>query len=290
MPLSWQLLRVTVPTAHVERFQALLASLGTLGVEERPADGEPWQVSQPWEEAPSQPHRPEQVELLAYFERSRDDVARATQVQHAASFVPGASVAVGSMTEGDWEERWRIGFVPLEIAPGVVIAPPWDPRPGALIIEPGAAFGTGQHPTTLACLRAVARYARPGQTILDVGCGTGVLALLGASRGMTAYGVDCDPQAIRASADNARRNDLGCRFDTRSVGILSGSYDLVVANIYAEVLVRMAGDLKRLTGRRLVLAGILADRAHRVVRAMSPLAPSRKAQDGDWVSMEFLRP
>lgn len=290
MARSWQLLRVTVPRAQAERFQVLLAELGTLGVEERPAGGETWEVSQPWEQAPVRPHQPDMVELLAYFDRSEDESSRVGIIEHAASFVPGATVAQGTMAEGDWEERWRSGFLPLEIAPGVVIAPPWEPRPGALIIEPGAAFGTGQHPTTLACLRAVARLARPGRTLLDVGCGTGVLALLGTSLGMAAHGVDCDPQAVQASMANARRNDLACTFDTRSVRTLPGRYDLVVANIYAEELVRMAADLRRLVGHRLVLAGILADRAHLVERAMAPLAPMGKAQDGEWVALEYLRP
>jgi ribosomal protein L11 methyltransferase len=290
MARSWLLLQVTVPVGQVERFQTLLTELGTLGVEERPADGEAWRVHQPWEQAPNAHHRPDRVELLAYFERSDDEAARTARVEHAASFVPGAEVAVGTMAEGDWEERWRSTFVPLEVAPGVVIAPPWEPRPGALIIEPGAAFGTGQHPTTLACLQAVARHAQPGQSLLDVGCGTGVLAILGASLGMTATGVDCDPAAVQASWDNARRNDLPCSFGTRSARVLTGRYDLVVANIYAEELVRLASDLRRLTGRRLVLAGILADRAHTVVRAMSPLAPSRRSQAGEWVSLEYTRP
>ncbi len=290
MPRSWLLLQVTVPAGQAERFQALLAELGTIGVETRPADGEDWRVQQPWDSAPAQPHRPEQVELIAYFDRAPDEAERVAQVEHAARFVPEATVKVGTMTEGDWEERWRSTFVPLEIATGVVVAPPWEPVPGALIIEPGAAFGTGQHPTTLACLRAVARHARRGDSLLDVGCGTGVLALLGAKLGMRAHGVDIDPAAVRASAANGLRNDLPCTFDTRSVRVLSGNYDLVVANIFAEELRRMACDLVRLTGRRLVLAGVLADRAHLVEQAMAPLAPARRAVDGEWVSLEFLRP
>jgi ribosomal protein L11 methyltransferase len=289
MARSWQLLRVTVPAAQVERFQALLSALGTIGVEERPADGEAWQVHQPWDE-PAAPHRPDRVELLAYFDRSDDEATRAGKVEHAASFVPGAEVAVGTMAEGDWEERWRSTFVPLQVAPGVVIAPPWEPVPGAVVIEPGAAFGTGQHPTTLACLKAVARYATPGERLLDVGCGSGVLALLGARLGMQAHGVDCDEGAVRASIENAERNMITCGFDARPVGELTGRWDLVIANIFAEELVRMADDLRRLTGRRLVLAGILADRAQIVERAMAPLVLDRREQDGEWVCLEYLRP
>jgi ribosomal protein L11 methyltransferase len=290
MPRSWLLLRLTIPRDQAERFQRLLADLGTLGVEERPAGGEAWRVSQPWDQAPSTPHEPAALELLAYFDRSANEQQWVDRVEHALSSIPGATLGVGTMEEGDWEERWRSTFQPLLVTAGVVIAPPWDPQPGALLIEPGAAFGTGQHPTTLACLQAVARHARPGESMLDVGCGTGVLALLGASLGMRAYGIDCDLQAVQAARDNARRNDLPCRFDDRSLRQVPGRYDLVVANIFAEELVRLSSDLCRLTGGRLVLAGILADRVHLVEQAMRPLAPARRRVDGDWVSLELVRP
>ncbi len=290
MPGSWQLLQLTLPRARVSGFLELLTDLGTIGVEERPAQGEAWPVRQPWDEdAPSTPP-PDRVELLAYFERGAREDERQLTVQAAIDTVPGATMALGVLNEGDWEESWRSAFHPLVVAPGVVIAPPWEPEAGALVIEPGSAFGTGQHPTTLACLRAVALHARPGQTMLDVGCGTGVLALLAARRGMNAHGVDTDPQAVAASRTNAMRNDLACTFDGRSVRTLPGRYDLVVANIYAEVLVRLSSDLVRLTGRRLVLAGILADRAPQVERAMRPLSPARRAVDGDWLSLELVRP
>jgi ribosomal protein L11 methyltransferase len=288
MSRSWQLLRVTVPARRAELLQDTLAELGTLGVEERPAGGEPWRVHQPWEQ-PAAPHRPERVELLAYFEPGDDEQERVRRIQREIEDLPDAEIAVGRVSEGDWEERWRSAFQPLEVAPGVVIAPPWDPVPGSLLIEPGPAFGTGQHPTTLACLKAVARYATPGERLLDVGCGSGVLALLGARLGMEAFGVDCDPEAVRASLDNARRNQLTCGFEARPVGELSGHWDLVIANIFAEELVRMAADLRRLTGRRLVLAGILADRAALVERAMLPLVLDRREQDGEWVCLEYLR-
>jgi ribosomal protein L11 methyltransferase len=289
MSRSWQLLRVTVPARRAEILQGTLAELGTIGVEERPADGEAWRIHQPWEQ-PDSPHRPERIELLAYFEPGPGERARVRRIQREIQDLPDAQLSVGSVAEGDWEERWRSAFQPLEIAPGVVIAPPWDPVPGSLLIEPGAAFGTGQHPTTLACLRAVARYATPGERLLDVGCGSGVLALLGARLGMQAHGVDCDEGAVRASIENAERNMITCGFDARPVGELTGRWDLVIANIFAEELVRMADDLRRLTGRRLVLAGILADRAQIVERAMAPLVLDRREQDGEWVCLEYLRP
>jgi ribosomal protein L11 methyltransferase len=288
--MSWQVLRFCVPAERVEQALEALSDLGTLGAEERPAAGAAWPIRQPWEgdTLPSPP--PRDVELAAYFEFDSGAPDRAVRLAAGLPFLTSGAIVEGRLDPGDWEERWRTGFKPIEFAPGHWLAPPWESLPGALIIEPGTAFGTGQHPTTLACLQAVVRHARRGETMLDVGCGTGLLALLAARLGMVAEGTDHDPAAVRAAQENARRNDLPCRFDTRPTRALTGRYDLVVANIYAEALLGIAADLGRLTGRRLVLAGILADRLPRVERAFSALVPARRAWSGDWVTVELVRP
>jgi ribosomal protein L11 methyltransferase len=134
------------------------------------------------------------------------------------------------------------------------------------VIEPGYAFGTGEHPTTRACLRAVDRYAKPGETLLDVGCGSGILALAGARLGMQARGIDIDPEAVRAAKEAAALNGLDVPFDTTPIERVEGQWDLVVANLFAEVLAALAPEIRRVARGPIAMAGILADRAD-LVRA-----------------------
>jgi len=282
-------LKLEVPSDQLEPLYASLQLLGTIGIEERPCEGE-WAVRQPWEADLDPVPLPPRIQLLAWFEQDEASEERIARMGAVLSELPGATMTPGTLSEGDWEERWRSTFQPFQLGSGLVIAPPWDPRPGALLVEPALAFGTGLHPTTRACLEAVARLAIPGRSLLDVGCGTGLLALAGARHGMRCEGVDNDPDAVRASRANALLNDLPCRFDSRPLTALAGRYHLVLANVYAEVLVQLSADLRRLTSRHLVVAGILADRAASVEQALRPLAPVRKRRDGEWVSMELQRP
>lgn len=288
--MPWQVLRLTVPAEDREEVLGLLEALGTLGVEERPAGGGAWPIRQPWDRTGTPDAPPDRVDLLACFDLDAAAPARAACLRGALPALGPGDLSEGQLAPGDWEERWRTAFLPFEAGRGVWIAPPWEPRPAALLIEPGMAFGTGQHPTTLACLQAVARHARPGATLLDVGCGTGVLALLGARLGMRAEGIDDDPEAVRAAQENALRNDLSCRLDARPLRALAGRYDLVVANIFSESLLRLSADLVRLTAERLVLAGILADRLDRLEGAFAPLVTVRREWREDWVALELVRP
>lgn len=282
MARTWQRVRVTVPTERVPAVGERLHALGTLGFEERAAGGTPRPHRQPWDTGPPPPP-PEQTEIIAWFE---DDDLAPERVRALLDLAP----LDDRVAEGDWEEGWRTTFRPLRVAPGLLIAPPWDAPPGAVVVEPGMAFGTGDHPTTRACLEAVARVVRPGMRVLDVGTGSGILALAAARLGAWAEGVDNDPDAVRQARENAIRNDLPCRFHHLPLAALTGTWDLVVANIFAEALVRLSADILRLTGGRLVVAGVLADREPLVTRAFGTLAPGGRRQDGEWVSLEWVRP
>jgi ribosomal protein L11 methyltransferase len=219
-----------------------------------------------------------------------EDVAAAAlrALRSAAQAVAGAGeVRLEWDNAQDWAEAWKAGFERLVISERLAVAPPWSAEPGDLIIEPGMAFGTGEHPTTRACLRGIDRHAEAGRTLLDVGCGTGVLALAGARRGMVASGVDIDVDAVRAADENAARNGLKATFTTHPLQAITEPADFVVANIFAEVLVTMAPDLHRLCRERLMLAGILADRAHLVIRALAGFTLVAEEREGDWVYLEL---
>ena len=149
------------------------------------------------------------------------------------------------------------------------------------------AFGTGDHPTTRACLERVEVLAREGERCLDVGCGSGVLALVAVRQGMSAWGIDIDGDAIRESRENAVRNGLSARFDATPVEEVEGRYELVVANLFAEVLARLAPAMLARARRDVVLAGVLADRAHLVEEAFASLSLVERQVTGEWVCFHY---
>ena len=189
----------------------------------------------------------------------------------------------------DWASDWRQHFHRKVISSELAVSPPWEYEPGDLIIEPGIAFGTGEHPTTHSCLEAISLWAEEGRACLDVGCGSGILGLAAAHLGMAVQGVDIESDAVKAAQENATKNDLQERthFSTRPIQRIDTKFDVVVANLFAEVLVELAPDLLRVCGGRLALAGILHDRAHGVRQAFSSATMIREKREGDWVSLWY---
>lgn len=178
----------------------------------------------------------------------------------------------------------------MQVSPRLVVAAPWHGIDGALVIEPGLAFGTGEHPTTRACLRAIDAHAIPGGDLLDVGCGSGVLALAGAKLGMRARGIDVDADAVRSAREAAVANALTATFDDAPLASIADRFDIVVANLFAEVLVDLASELRRVCGGTLVLAGILDERAPAVRRAMAALPVLEDRSDSGWTSLVLRCP
>ncbi|SDK49977.1 50S ribosomal protein L11 methyltransferase [Microbulbifer yueqingensis] len=182
------------------------------------------------------------------------------------------------LEDKDWEREWMAHYSPIQCGDNLWICPSWcePPAPQAvnLMLDPGLAFGTGTHPTTFLCLQWLAREQLEGTTVVDFGCGSGILGiaalLLGAA---SARGTDIDPQALRASRDNAIRNGLEPeRFPVYLPQKMPREpADLVLANILAGPLVELAPELVELTrvGGRLCLSGILASQAEKVREAYS---------------------
>lgn len=280
---SWVELRVVIPRARFERLSATAFALGATGVEEAPAPGAPRLLKQPWDtEAPPLPFK---VLLRAWF--SEEDGPAATEGFREAGCDDVETVAV---QEEDWAETWKVHHKRVEISPRLWVSPPWASRPGDLVIPPGTAFGTGDHGTTRACLAAIDELATECRTCLDVGCGSGILALAASKLGMSAQGIDISTDAVEQACENATTNGLRADFSGMPLEAVQGRFDLVVANLFAEVLVELAPDLLRVTGRHLVLAGILRDRSEMVLAAMSPpLAIRRSVEDGDWLHLHLER-
>jgi ribosomal protein L11 methyltransferase len=209
---------------------------------------------------------------------------------------------VRPVEDAEWAEAWKDHYVAQRIG-RVVIVPSWAEEPlasgeVAITLDPGMAFGTGLHPTTRGCLELLQLVDPMPATVLDVGCGSGVLALaalrLGASR---AVGIDTDPLAVAAARDNAERNGLADRL-TIADGTLPPEpverYPLVLANLVAALLVELAPRLAAhvAPGGTLLAAGIIEPRAPEVIAALSTagLRPVDRRDDGEWVSLRLELP
>jgi ribosomal protein L11 methyltransferase len=206
----------------------------------------------------------------------------------------------------DWADAWKAFFPVMRIGRRLVIRPTWREHSPAvddvvLALDPGMAFGTGLHPTTRLCLAALERVADDGrldgERVLDVGCGSGILAIAALKLGgATALGVDTDPIAVEATAANAARNDLDDRVVARHGSLPSGEspFDVVLANLVAGVLIPLASalEVEVRPGGTLVASGIFIDREADVTAAFEAagLAVATRSSEGDWVALELRRP
>lgn len=201
----------------------------------------------------------------------------------------------------DVVDRWRDHATVTWIDPTLVVRPVWvDASFGAGVtvvdIEPGPTFGMGDHPTTVLSLRALRRClaGAPPRRVLDVGCGSGVLAVAAACLGAArADAIDISPAAPAVTADNARRNGVAdrVRASDEPLAQVRGAYDLVVANILAPVLVELADDLVRVLAPEgsLVISGILAERHDHVLAALQPLRVECTDVLDGWVAVTLRR-
>jgi ribosomal protein L11 methyltransferase len=242
----------------------------------------------------------------ASADRSVAEVAEALGHLQAFGLRPIGELRTRIVQEADWADAWKAYFPVMRIGRRLVIRPTWrrhrrTPGDVVLAMDPGMAFGTGLHPTTRLCLAAVEdladRGVLAGACVLDVGCGSGILAIAACKLGAaTALGVDTDPIAIEATAANARRNALARRIRAREGSLPSGqaAFDVVLANLIAGVLVPLAGPLQDelRPGGTLVASGIFVDREAELRRAFEAagLRVTGRTAEGDWVALEAVRP
>jgi ribosomal protein L11 methyltransferase len=233
---------------------------------------------------------------------SVESTERALWHLQAFGLRPVGPLRVRAVEDGKWADAWKEHYLAQRIG-RVVIVPSWAREPladgeVAITLDPGMAFGTGLHPTTRACLVLLQAVEPMPATVLDVGCGSGILALaalrLGASR---AVGIDTDPLAVVAARENAERNGLGDRLEVEA-GTLGPEpaerFPLVVANLVAAVLVELAPRLAAHTapGGTVLASGIIEPRGTEVLDALSAagLRAVDRRGDGEWVSLRLERP
>ncbi|HBQ40020.1 MAG TPA: 50S ribosomal protein L11 methyltransferase, partial [Halieaceae bacterium] len=244
----------------------------------------------------------QQTRLTGLF--SADTHMPAVLARIPEELLRGCNQRVEILEDKDWEREWISHYQPMRFGQRLWVCPSWmdPPEPDAvnLLLDPGLAFGTGTHPTTALCLGQLEQLTQPGQTVVDYGCGSGILAVaalkLGAERGL---GVDNDPQALVASRENARRNSIAEeRFmvtlpDVQTNAAWRGQADVVVANILAGPLAELSDTLLSLLkpGGTLLLSGLLQNQAavlcaHYAPRLTLHVAGERE----DWVCLQGTLP
>ncbi len=198
--------------------------------------------------------------------------------------------------ETDWVRATQAQFEPIEITPALWIVPTWctPPNPSAinLRVDPGLAFGTGTHPTTRLCLQWLTQQSLGAQSVLDYGCGSGILAMAASALGATSVlGVDIDPQAIETAKLNTASNQLSVVYSV-SDSETHGQFDVVVANILAGPLTVLAPAIASHVkpGGRLAMAGILPPQVDRIIEAYAPWIDVVVSAERDgWVLMTGQR-
>ena len=291
--MPWLQVRLAITPEQAETYEDALLEVGAVSVTFMDAEDQP--IFEPdLGTTPLWSH----THLLALFEADTDP---ANLVAHLQLLTGGdlPEHQIERIEDQDWERSWMDNFQPMRFGQRLWIVPSWHeaPEPQAvnLLLDPGLAFGTGTHPTTSLCLQWLDGQALDGCSVLDFGCGSGILAiaalLLGAER---AVGTDIDPQALEASRDNASRNGIAAeRFPLYLPGDMpAGTYDVVVANILAGPLVQLAPTISAHVrpGGRLALSGILAEQAEEVRAAYTELfeLDPTAVQDG-WVRISGVR-
>lgn len=275
---------------------------GGVALEQKPVLRPGESLEDRWEEQPAVAS----VVLRAYLpidatleERRR----RIEEALHLARMVrPLPEPTYREVVAQDWAEAWKAHFKPLRIGERVLVCPSWvsldeanaQPDDITILLDPGMAFGTGLHPTTQLCVHALLTHVRPGMRVLDLGCGSGILAILAAKLGAErVVGVDTDPEAVQVARENAARNAVSDRVHIfhGSHDVAPGHYHLVVANILAGVIARLLREGLGERGERFVFSGILESQVGEVVDAAenAGLRCVSQATMGDWVALTCER-
>jgi ribosomal protein L11 methyltransferase len=323
--MTWLELFVEVDNEAVEAVSELLARYGyNGGVVAEPA----WTPGDEGPEFRYDPARPVVLRTYVPLDAKSEEVRQ--RIAHGLHFLgqmrPVGPLQTRTLEEEDWANAWKEHYTVLRVGARTVIVPSWlsyAPQPDDLVIamDPGMAFGTGLHPTTQLCLQLLERYARPGLRTLDLGSGSGVLAIAAARLGAgPVLALDNDPVAVQVAAENVQRNGLNSQIhvaegslgagqqmghwlsgdfgDTQapaddSPTMRSEQFELIAANLIAKVLVILAQDLATALAPQgfLISSGIIDTREADVIAAFTAagLIQVERHQEGEWIALVHTR-
>lgn len=272
--MAWWQLSVQCTAAELEQTETVLLELGALSINIGDAKDEPL-----YEPLPG--HTPvwQDSIVTGMFDSSLHPEQLYQSLSERLPEHLLSSLHQSELEDQDWLQAYRDHYFPIQCADKLWIVPSWHqaPDPAALniILDPGLAFGTGGHPTTALCLAWLAENDVENKSVIDYGCGSGILAIAACKLGATkVLGVDIDPQALDASRENARRNNIGeDQFQlSLPVSMDRSKIDLLIANILSGPLVELAESLAKLVrpGGKILLSGILQQQENEIQSAYQP--------------------
>lgn len=267
--MAWQQLRVRVRSDHIEPLEQLVLDYGGLSISYLDADDQPV-----FQKEPGSTQLWDLVDLVCLFEKEINLDKLLLLLQQHPAIEDKESLTLKTLEDQVWERSWMSDFKAMQFGERLWVCPSWQkpPKPNAvnIMLDPGLAFGSGSHATTSMCLQWLEKNIRDDIKVIDYGCGSGILAIAAALLGAAqVIAVDNDPQAITATIENAKRNNipkgvietyLPDQLPDDPAALLS---DILVANILAEPLMQLAEDLSHLVKPQgqIALSGLLAEQA-----------------------------
>jgi len=291
--MSWIQLRIDSDSEHAEQIGNMLSANGAQAVTFVDAKDTPM-----YEPKPGETMLWPDTQVVGLFSAADDMKAVIQRLEQSKVLGKGFKHKLDQLEDKDWEREWMDNFHPMQFGKRLWICPSWrdvpDPDAVNVMLDPGLAFGTGTHPTTALCLRWLDSLDLEGKTVVDFGCGSGILALAALKLGAKeVIGIDIDPQALQASMENARRNGVE---DRLSVYLPEDQpeleADVVMANILSGPLIELQSVITAYckTSGKLVLSGILEEQVEKIEAAYQTsfsLEPS--AVEGDWARVSGIR-
>jgi ribosomal protein L11 methyltransferase len=309
--MNWLELSVEVDPEAVEPVSELFARLGYNGgvvveqaAPEVQAEQDSWDELQYMEMDPNRP-----ISVRTYLPVEKGTQEKRGQIEqalwHLGRMRPVGDLRVRECKEEDWANAWKAFYGIQRLGKHIVIKPSWleyKPKEGDVVLDldPGMAFGTGLHPTTRLCLAALEEQVRPGMNILDLGTGSGILAIAAAKVGGTdvrVAAIDTDSVAVSATRQYVERNGLSSQVraeqGSAEAAKSEAPYDLIVANILASVIIELSKSLYGLLkpGGTLITSGIFIERGDAVIDALdrAGLPVREKKREGDWLCLISVR-